>query len=927
MTDSILMDPTYIRGGSSPRRPAKKIVEKLRQLPSSSFLLNSIVFHDEDNDSSSFTFNYFGNACHYDAKKDTLIFFEGDQNFQNVLKLDGRVFFVRENPELWEFDNHSKQLFPVKVENMPAWNEKDALKPLFIWKPMMEAPLLVYNQRVWKLQRSNDNTLRLVPVCIDCYPPNADIRSVQIWKEQGLILLGSEANGLFVVKVPFLRTIREDTTTVAGKPEYAQVEIEPGIINTASGLSYTTEGKLLQGERKIWFPQSNIYQNKQGDCWYTSVDVDTIIHYHRQTHRYTKVLFPGAHRIVVAETNNRLFAIADIGIAEITGDQFRILYKLPARSDALMNSLNPTAAIEWKPGLLALAGEKLLFYDTEKGSAPDTVVIPGLSSQVRALEKYGDYLLIGTYGEGFYIYKNGVVKKMPLDKSKYLSYTHCFMPDDKGFCWISTNHGLFKVSMQSLIAAYENNLSGIYYHYLGKDDGIYNTEFNGGCQPCALRLSNGMFSFPSMNGAVIMDPDKQHSPPPSGKLFIEEILSDTIAHRPGDDALQHLPSNLRNLSFQIALPQFGNTENIYFSYKLEPYHETWQTQELSKNNTLQFGKLPPGDYTLYLRVRNGFETDAFGITSIEFRILYPWYREWWFYLLCLAGLVVIIWALVRWRTARINRRKKELQQLVSRQTKDLEQQSRKLTLQLSQLQNQQWQLEEDNKIKARLIGIISHDMISPLKFMAFLSTELGGSFSADDPRYRKINLIGSVAKDLESLSVNVLNWIRFHHESLKIEPEQFHLHTAIEEAVVIPSALATEKGVSFHNDVPGNLVIYHYRQIVGVVIYNLAMNAMKYTSRGAIRITSKHTDSSLLLTISDTGAGMPADLVERLNESETYVTGYSAGDNKKYQFGFVIIKDLLRMVKGSMQVESRLDQGTKITVYFPQPENAQDSKQ
>jgi sensor histidine kinase regulating citrate/malate metabolism len=65
---------------------------------------------------------------------------------------------------------------------------------------------------------------------------------------------------------------------------------------------------------------------------------------------------------------------------------------------------------------------------------------------------------------------------------------------------------------------------------------------------------------------------------------------------------------------------------------------------------------------------------------------------------------------------------------------------------------------------------------------------------------------------------------------------------------------------------------------------------------------------------------MPADLVERLNESETYVTGYSAGDNKKYQFGFVIIKDLLRMVKGSMQVESWLDQGTKVTVHFPLPE-------
>ncbi len=75
-----------------------------------------------------------------------------------------------------------------------------------------------------------------MPVCIDCYPPNADIRSVQIWKEQGLILLAVEANGLFCSESPFCTHHTEDTTTVAGKPEYAQVEIIPGIINTASGL-------------------------------------------------------------------------------------------------------------------------------------------------------------------------------------------------------------------------------------------------------------------------------------------------------------------------------------------------------------------------------------------------------------------------------------------------------------------------------------------------------------------------------------------------------------------------------------------------------------------------------------------------------------------------------------------------------------------
>lgn len=57
---------------------------------------------------------------------------------------------------------------------------------------------------------------------------------------------------------------------------------------------------------------------------------------------------------------------------------------------------------------------------------------------------------------------------MPLDKNKYLLYSHCFVPDDQGYCWISSNRGLFKASMDEIINAYETNSKSVYYHYFGK---------------------------------------------------------------------------------------------------------------------------------------------------------------------------------------------------------------------------------------------------------------------------------------------------------------------------------------------------------------------------------------------------------------------------------------------------------------------------
>lgn len=912
-TDSFLMPRFMTRDGRDLVPPLKELKEKMLNAERSAFFPPWMVFHEGLNDSTSFSVLYFDRIYYYNAAKDTLFNFPG---FQNILKLAGHVYYVSFNMELWEYNDRLNRLLPVQVTGMPGWT-KDSEKPKFIWVPGMEDPLLVYKQDIWKLRQA-ENGLSLSQLCRECSPANAKISSLQVWEEKGLIFLGSPINGLYVVRTPFLHSVRADTTTETGKSEYAQIEIMPGVINTLSGLAYSAEGRLLPDKSILQFPNSNIYQNHQGDYWYSSGD--TIIHFYKQGNFYAKMpVKDGAAQMVFAEIGKRVYVISDKAIAEITGDRYRLLYKLPYLSNALKNSLSPTAAVEWKPGILAIAADKLLLFDTKREMVLDTIPIPGLIAQVRSLMKYGDCLLVGTYGQGFYMYKDGKVKKMPLDKNGYLSYAHCFMPDDNGYCWISTNHGLFKASLNALVKAYENNLNEIYYQYFGKDNGIFNTEFNGGCQPCALKLSTGQFSFPSMNGVVIFDPHQQHIPPPAGQLFIDEVWGDSSLHQIHNSSLQMLPYGLKNLRFKLALPQFGNSENIYFSYKLEPYNDEWETQDITQNSTLLFGGLKPGNYTLRLRVRNGFEPDEFGTAAITFSISKPWYQTWWFYLLCLVSFIAMVWGLVKWRTARIARRKEELQQQVAIQTKNIEEQSKQLGSQLLQLQSQQIKLEEDNQIKARLIGIISHDMISPLKFMSHVGKKIKNAFPESDTHHHSADFIVNVAQELESLSMNILNWIKFHHGSVKMKPEKFNLHGLVEDSVEIASTLAKEKGIMFYNDVPEDIEVFQYRQAVGVIIYNLAMNATKYTIAGEIRIISQCADGYLYLTVTDTGAGMPPELVKKLNLPEAFVAGYSVSQTSKYQFGYVIIKDLLRLVDGSITVESILNKGTRVTIQLGLP--------
>lgn len=911
LTDTFFIPHFRPGGGGFYIWSREEVIEKVRNLQPASFLPPWVIFDDKAGDSSSFSFIHAGIGYHFQANSSKLLDFP---DYNTIVKLNKETYFVRPTLEFSWYNDALGKLQPARIHGLPNYNNKKKEAPRLIWMPGMEAPLIICGQDLWKLTGKNDS-LQLQPVCRECCPENGNITCAQVWEEQGILFLGSEINGLYVVRTPVMQPVRAKPDIEAGKAEYAQVESLPGMVTTSTGLSFTAEGKLVATNPGPYFPLSNIYRDRRGDCWFSARD--TIIHFYRHDGRLIKIPVNNySAKMVFAEMGDRMYVISDLAVADITGDQYQPLYKLPATADELKGFLFPDAAIEWKPGVLAIAGEKVVLFHRDKPTVLDTISIPGLTAKPRALLQYGDYLLIGTYGQGFYIYKDGVVKKMPLDINGYLSHAHCFMTDEKGYCWISTNHGLFKASMRALLTAYEKDLDEIYYHYFGKEDGIYNTEFNGGCQPCALQLSSGLLSFPTMNGVALLDPLRAHSPPPRGQIFIDGVWIDSALRQANDDYLQALPYRARNLRFRLTMPYFGNTENVYFSYKLEPYNDEWETQDIVQNNVIQFGGLKPGDYTLYLRVRNGFEADQFETTVVKFRILKPWYQSWWFYLLCVLGFIALTWGLVKWRTARIARRKEELQELVTFQTQNLEQQSKQLESQLGQLQDQQVRLEEDNNIKARLIGILSHDMISPLKFMGYMSKRLKSSFAESDPSYHTAGFIASVAQELESLSVNILNWIKFHHQSVKMKPERFNLKELITESVEIPATLAREKGLSFHVDVPEHTEMIQYRQAIGVIIYNLSMNAMKYTGEGSIHIKCRDTETGTILTVADTGAGMPSALVKKLNSMEVFVASHSLGETSKYQFGYVIIKDLLRLVDGSMKVDSVENKGTTVTLQF-----------
>src|SRR5262249_20934946 len=137
--------------------------------------------------------------------------------------------------------------------------------------------------------------------------------------------------------------------------------------------------------------------------------------------------------------------------------------------------------------------------------------------------------------------------------------------------------------------------------------------------------------------------------------------------------------------------------------KLEPYSKDWETLDPAHGPELHFSNLPYGNYRLLVRKANGFSDPHIEVVAGSFYIQPHWYQQPWSWLLNICLLCALIVLLVRWRTERYQVPQHRLENQIAEKTREL------------QIKNEE--LEKTDLIKTRLISIISHDLVTPLRFL------------------------------------------------------------------------------------------------------------------------------------------------------------------------------------------------------------------
>jgi two-component system phosphate regulon sensor histidine kinase PhoR len=154
---------------------------------------------------------------------------------------------------------------------------------------------------------------------------------------------------------------------------------------------------------------------------------------------------------------------------------------------------------------------------------------------------------------------------------------------------------------------------------------------------------------------------------------------------------------------------------------------------------------------------------------------------------------------------------------------------------------------------------------------------------------------------------------------IKCNFEEVSIRDAFEGAIPLIEAKAGIKKINIHNNVQENLLcVWADRDRLTQILVNILDNAVKFTPEsGSVFIEAGQKDNYAVLTITDTGIGVPKEQVQRLGERFYRVDRSRSRDLGGTGLGLSIVKHLMLAHGGKMEIESQLGRGTKVSLYFP----------
>jgi signal transduction histidine kinase len=236
------------------------------------------------------------------------------------------------------------------------------------------------------------------------------------------------------------------------------------------------------------------------------------------------------------------------------------------------------------------------------------------------------------------------------------------------------------------------------------------------------------------------------------------------------------------------------------------------------------------------------------------------------------------------------------------------------------------ELQSINAIKNKLISVIAHDLKNPFNSISGYSELLLNEVSSYSEKeiLTFLGIIHDSSVRGNMLLDNLLQWSRLQTRTIQFLPVIHNLDKLVKDELFFLQHKAKEKSIKIKNIIASNIEVYADSNMLKTVVRNLLSNALKFTpNKGEVTINAIEEDSSVLISVNDSGKGIEPQIKEKLFTGEAGVTTLGESGEKGTGLGLMICKDFIEKHDGEIWVESAPEKGATFFFRLPNKKKGQ----
>ena len=216
-------------------------------------------------------------------------------------------------------------------------------------------------------------------------------------------------------------------------------------------------------------------------------------------------------------------------------------------------------------------------------------------------------------------------------------------------------------------------------------------------------------------------------------------------------------------------------------------------------------------------------------------------------------------------------------------------------------------------LRSDFIANVSHELKTPLAVMQNYARMLKSPALSEEERLQYAEAISSAAKRLSDLISNILRLNKLENQQIYPNAETYDLSEQLCACLLQFEPVLDEKALDVENDIADGVYITADAELLSLVWNNLFSNAVKFTPPGGKITVRLHEKGGIcVVTVADTGCGISREVGAHIFEK--FYQGDTSHAEQGNGLGLALVKRVVEIVGGEIEVESEVGKGTAFTV-------------